>query len=71
MHRAAVVPDHEVPRLLPRHRAHELRLGGEVDQLVEQSTPLIDGPANDVLSVLRDVERLAFRARMHLHQLVA
>src|SRR3569833_1336864 len=48
MHCASIVPDHEVSGLLPRHRAHEPRLGCELDQLTQQLAAFLDRPTHDV-----------------------
>src|SRR5437762_476851 len=55
MHRAAVVPDHEVADG-PALPVDELRLGGEGDELFDQRPPLLHRPADDVRGVRGEVE---------------
>src|ERR1041384_2939482 len=69
MHGAAIVPDYEIAGLLPRHGAHELRLGRELDQVADQRAAFFQRQAEHVRSMGRDVQRLAMRARMNLNQL--
>src|ERR1700731_4081324 len=67
MHRAAIVPYHEVADR-PAMLVDELRLGREGNQLLEQRPAPLDRPAYDVRGVRGEVEAGAARCRMMPHQ---
>ena len=67
VHRAAVVPDHQVA-LAPLVAVDELAAGGVLDQLAQQQPPVGQRPADDLRGVRRHVEGLAAGAGMGAYQ---
>ena len=67
MHRATVVPDHQIADP-PFMAVDEFRPGGVRIEIVEQQAAFGNGPADDVRGVGGEVERFALRARMTAHQ---
>src|SRR5580693_5707886 len=68
MHGAAIVPDNEIPCLMPAYRGRELRLGGEFGQFLQQFAPPLHGPADDVRGMSGEVQRFDPSAGVKLHQ---
>src|SRR5476651_2578862 len=69
MHGAAVVPDDDVADP-PFVAVQELRLRRKIHQLAQQGATLVYRPADDLGAVRGEVEVLAPRPRMHLHEAV-
>lgn len=67
VHRAPIIPLHQVPNILPLHLELILRLLRMREQVPNQRRRLPLRHANDATHVARDVERLPRRVRRRLH----
>lgn len=66
MHRAPVIPDHEIANR-PPVGVNKLGLCRMLDQIPDQHPAIRDRPANYVRGVRREIQRLSARPGMHPH----
>src|ERR1700735_4759385 len=68
VHRAAIVPYHEVPGLIPPHCTSEAGLSRELRELLQELPTFRLRPAYYVRGVRGQIQRLGARTRVIVHQ---